>query len=129
MSKGVFDGSAELLTCSILNHADLPSPKRSSFSLGTFNNVKLCRFNGEPGGIRTHDLLIKSQMLYRLSYGLGFDPRTETTRTIRRVNREVNSSWGGHRVGWLEGRCKLRVGPSAGDGPHGLPKVQGFCPQ
>ena len=24
---------------------------------------------GEPGGIRTHDPLIKSQMLYRLSYG------------------------------------------------------------
>ena len=25
---------------------------------------------GEPDGIRTHDLLIKSQLLYRLSYGL-----------------------------------------------------------
>ena len=25
--------------------------------------------NGEPDGIRTHDPLIKSQMLYRLSYG------------------------------------------------------------
>ena len=25
-------------------------------------------FIGEPGGIRTHDPLIKSQMLYRLSY-------------------------------------------------------------
>ena len=24
---------------------------------------------GEPGGIRTHDPLIKSQMLYQLSYG------------------------------------------------------------
>ena len=28
---------------------------------------------GEPGGIRTHDPLIKSQMLYRLSYGLSGD--------------------------------------------------------
>jgi hypothetical protein len=26
---------------------------------------------GEPGGIRTRDPLIKSQVLYRLSYGLG----------------------------------------------------------
>ena len=24
--------------------------------------------NGEPGGIRTHDTLIKSQVLYQLSY-------------------------------------------------------------
>ena len=28
--------------------------------------------NGEPDGIRTHDPLIKSQMLYRLSYGPTF---------------------------------------------------------
>ena len=28
-------------------------------------------FFGEPGGIRTRDPLIKSQVLYRLSYGLG----------------------------------------------------------
>jgi hypothetical protein len=26
--------------------------------------------DGEPGGIRTRDPLIKSQVLYRLSYGL-----------------------------------------------------------
>ncbi len=26
--------------------------------------------NGEPGGIRTHDPMIKSHVLYRLSYGL-----------------------------------------------------------
>ncbi len=25
--------------------------------------------DGEPGGIRTHDKLIKSQLLYQLSYG------------------------------------------------------------
>src|SRR6516164_2210158 len=29
------------------------------------------RFCGEPVGIRTRDLLIKSQLLYRLSYGLA----------------------------------------------------------
>jgi hypothetical protein len=40
--------------------------------------------NGEPGGIRTHDLLIKSQMLYRLSYGLG------SKRTLGSVRRRVN---------------------------------------
>ena len=28
-------------------------------------------FIGEPVGIRTRDLLIKSQLLYRLSYGLA----------------------------------------------------------
>jgi hypothetical protein len=27
-------------------------------------------FIGEPGGIRTHDPMIKSHVLYRLSYGL-----------------------------------------------------------
>ena len=33
--------------------------------------AKLLGFCGEPVGIRTRDLLIKSQLLYRLSYGLG----------------------------------------------------------
>ena len=37
--------------------------------------VQLCAqsidFIGEPVGIRTRDLLIKSQLLYRLSYGLA----------------------------------------------------------
>ena len=32
-------------------------------------------FVGEPAGIRTRDLLIKSQLLYRLSYGLGKNAR------------------------------------------------------
>jgi hypothetical protein len=31
---------------------------------------------GEPVGIRTRDLLIKSQLLYRLSYGLAESSRT-----------------------------------------------------
>jgi hypothetical protein len=38
-------------------------------------------FIGEPGGIRTRDPLIKSQVLYRLSYGLfeqGADHRSAT---------------------------------------------------
>ena len=28
-------------------------------------------FAGEPGGIRTHDPMIKSHVLYQLSYGLA----------------------------------------------------------
>ena len=32
---------------------------------------------GEPGGIRTHDPLIKSQMLYRLSYEPVFHPKNK----------------------------------------------------
>jgi hypothetical protein len=35
------------------------------------NPVYLIEKIGEPVGIRTRDLLIKSQLLYRLSYGLG----------------------------------------------------------
>jgi hypothetical protein len=31
---------------------------------------KLLIYPGEPGGIRTHDPVIKSHVLYRLSYGL-----------------------------------------------------------
>ena len=34
------------------------------------NIVKVFDFIGERDGIRTHDLLIKSQMLYQLSYAL-----------------------------------------------------------
>ncbi len=41
--------------------------------------------NGEPGGIRTRDPLIKSQVLYRLSYGLG-----GRARTIGASDRGVN---------------------------------------
>jgi hypothetical protein len=32
---------------------------------------------GEPGGIRTHDPMIKSHVLYRLSYGLRAPLLTE----------------------------------------------------
>jgi hypothetical protein len=39
-------------------------------------SAKLFDFSGEPVGIRTRDLLIKSQLLCRLSYGLAAAPRT-----------------------------------------------------
>jgi hypothetical protein len=42
------------------------TPRRGETSAGI---VSYC-FVGEPVGIRTRDLLIKSQLLYRLSYGL-----------------------------------------------------------
>jgi hypothetical protein len=51
----------------------LPSAyrERSAF----LNSIRICSnslfFLGERGGTRTHDPLIKSQMLYRLSYALG----------------------------------------------------------
>ena len=41
------------------------SPPRAHNKKTTFSGGYLI---GEPGGIRTHDPLIKSQMLYRLSY-------------------------------------------------------------
>ena len=51
---------------------------------------------GERSGIRTHDLLIKSQLLYRLSYAL---PRAETrpsklARNIGRAPFAVNRKCG-----------------------------------
>ncbi len=42
-------------------------------------------FLGEPVGIRTRDLLIKSQLLYRLSYGLA-----TAVRNIRGAGDPVN---------------------------------------
>lgn len=50
------------------------------------NRLSPC-FVGEPGGIRTRDPLIKSQVLYRLSYGLGMmgaDNRRAAVRGQRR---------------------------------------------
>ncbi len=43
-------------------------------------------FIGEPDGIRTHDPLIKSQMLYRLSYG----PSSTTKQSIIDKKQLVN---------------------------------------
>jgi hypothetical protein len=39
------------------------------------------RTSGEPGGTRTRDPMIKSHVLYRLSYGLG--PRVCTDGLVR----------------------------------------------
>src|SRR4026207_1195814 len=49
--------------------------------------AKLLMLFGEPVGIRTRDLLIKSQLLYRLSYGLsrkavGLLPRSASPRRL-----------------------------------------------
>src|SRR5207344_3665795 len=56
----------------------------------------LLRF-GEPDGIRTHDPLIKSQVLFRLSYGLSAWP------TI----------WVRHRKGQLKGTSRRLAGRAA----------------
>ena len=45
-------------------------------------------FYGEPDGVRTCDLLIKSQLLYQLSYG----PSTKCERNIRPLTSLVNSN-------------------------------------
>ena len=47
---------------------------------------------GERAGIRTLDLLIKSQLLYRLSYALptGREPPSKVRRNIGRVHIPVN---------------------------------------
>ena len=55
----------------------------------THNYGLLLKIYGEPVGIRTRDLLIKSQLLYRLSYGLyvfaqsGLLPRWASPRRLR----------------------------------------------
>jgi hypothetical protein len=60
-------------------------------------------FAGEPGGIRTRGLLIKSQLLYRLSYGLA--AAIENIRgaaqpvNLRRAARSYHSVYANsHRV-------------------------------
>jgi hypothetical protein len=50
-------------------------------------SAKLLKYN-EPVGIRTRDLLIKSQLLYRLSYGL-----TAAFGNIRGAGGPVNRQW------------------------------------
>jgi hypothetical protein len=54
---------------------------------GSKRSAELLKYN-EPVGIRTRDLLIKSQLLYRLSYGLA--ARFEN---IRGAGRPVNRQW------------------------------------
>ena len=64
--------------------------RRSSLQLqtGRFRETEFCL--GEPVGIRTRDLLIKSQLLYRLSYGLFW----------RREHRESAASGQSERPLW-----------------------------
>lgn len=59
---------------------------------------------GERDGIRTHDLLIKSQLLYRLSYALPWarNAALEIARNIGRVPRPVNRKKTGFQGGFLE---------------------------
>jgi hypothetical protein len=47
----------------------LPKTKTQPSATGLFSLKTLILF-GERDGTRTHDLLIKSQLLYRLSYAL-----------------------------------------------------------
>jgi hypothetical protein len=53
---------------------------KSSFGLNLRTKYLICF--GEPVGIRTRDLLIKSQLLYRLSYGLFCDFRTKAVALV-----------------------------------------------
>ncbi len=46
---------------------------------------------GEPDGIRTHDPMIKSHVLYRLSYGL-VSHLSESARNLVATSRWVNSA-------------------------------------
>lgn len=63
-----------------------------------------CGKFGERDGIRTHDLLIKSQLLYRLSYALPWarNAALEIARNIGRVPRPVNRKKTGFQGGFLE---------------------------
>jgi hypothetical protein len=47
---------------------------KNAFRDGTLNRRNSLRGKNEGGGIRTHDLRIKSPLLYQLSYALGEDP-------------------------------------------------------
>ena len=53
-------------------------------------------FIGEPGGIRTHDPMIKSHVLYRLSYGLtchidSLGNLSGQKRFLREIKREASA--------------------------------------
>jgi len=47
----------------------IPEDRLRTPPLGTPEKIIIARFLGVPNRIRTCDLLIKSQLLYRLSYG------------------------------------------------------------
>ena len=72
------------------------SPKMTFSNLQYSNSIKYliykekrqfytCRLNGERAGTRTQGPLIKSQMLYRLSYTLAFTNEANIHKTCGRV--------------------------------------------
>ena len=74
---------------SVARKAAAAGRRRSSAAIaaGPFRENGICF--GEPVGIRTRDLLIKSQLLYRLSYGLF--GRANIGRAPHRVNRSARA--------------------------------------
>lgn len=79
--------------------------KRSAVSKSKPYLVEMAWIFGERDGIRTHDLLIKSQLLYRLSYALprAQNAALEIARNIGRVPRPVNRKNTGFQGGFLNG--------------------------
>ena len=62
------------------------------------NSLILQGYDGERGGTRTHDPLIKSQMLYRLSYALPGGSPLELAAWRKRV--KVTGCGGGANRGF-----------------------------
>jgi hypothetical protein len=67
-AQGSFRAGATVLPF-LWNHGGTMDRFCSDFRTKIFR-LSYCFCFGEPVGIRTRDLLIKSQLLYRLSYGL-----------------------------------------------------------
>lgn len=63
--------------------APLGTPELFGSFADPANHLYVFENIGESGGIRTHDHLIKSQVLYRLSYGLDCGARA-AVRTLGR---------------------------------------------
>jgi hypothetical protein len=68
-----------------------PVRPRSNFPSGRLapgqhKTAILLGYFGEPGGIRTHDPMIKSHVLYRLSYGLAHNNGLRTLRICRTIS-------------------------------------------
>ncbi|CDX19779.1 hypothetical protein MPLB_180087 [Mesorhizobium sp. ORS 3324] len=75
---------------------------------------------GERDGIRTHDLLIKSQLLYRLSYALprAGNAALEIARNIGRVDRPVNRKKMARKPCFSRPRASRILAPSTAEGGH-----------
>jgi hypothetical protein len=66
-----------------VSHALPKAGFREAVCLATLiKSLILFDFIGEPGGIRTHDPMIKSHVLYRLSYGLTSHQWPTQTRQV-----------------------------------------------